>query len=145
MKKLLLLSLFVAQTIVAQSGSIKVDENHNNHKITSAWLVPRVTTITSNAVPAINTDQADCVTITALDTAITSMTSGLTGTPVNFQKLIIRIKDDGSPRAITWGASFVSSQAILPTTTVTSKVTTVGLIYDGVKTKWICLAVDQEP
>jgi hypothetical protein len=73
------------------------------------------------------------------------MTSGLSGTPTNFQKLLVRFKDDGSPHAISWGTSFVSSQAALPTTTVSGKVTTVGLIWDSVKTKWVCLAVDQEP
>lgn len=106
---------------------------------------PRVTTISSSATPAINTDACDVVTITALAADITSMTSSLTGTPYDFQKLVIRIKDNGTARAITWGASFESSQAALPTTTVISKLTTVGLEYDTVKAKWRCLAVDQEP
>lgn len=110
-----------------------------------ARIVPRVLSITSSATPSINTDRYDAVTITALATAITSMTSSLSGTPLNFQKLIIRFKDDGSPHAITWGSSFVSSQATLPTTTVAGKVTTVGLMEDTVKAKWVCLAVDQEP
>jgi len=34
------------------------------------------------------------------------MTTNLSGTPTNFQSLIIRIKDNGTARAITWGASF---------------------------------------
>ncbi len=113
--------------------------------LTNKRIAPRIITITSSATPAINTDNADCVTITTLAVAITSMTSSLTGTPTNFDKLIIRFKDDGSPHAISWGASFVSSQATLPTTTVGGKVTTVGLIYDSVKAKWVCLAIDQEP
>ena len=131
--------------VYAQTGSISVDQNHNNHKIIGAWIVPRVLQITSSATPTTNTDNYDAVTITALATAITSMTNNLSGTPNNFQKLIIRFKDDGSPRAITWGASFVSSQATLPTTTVTSKVTTVGLMWNSIKNKWVCLATDQEP
>lgn len=108
-------------------------------------FTPRITTIVSSATPTINTDNCDAVTITALAAAITSMTTNLTGTPVNFDMLLIRIKDDGTGRAITWGASFASSQATLPTTTVASKVTTVGLIWDSVKAKWICIATDQEP
>jgi hypothetical protein len=99
----------------------------------------------SSATPAINTDQYDAVTITALATPITSMTTSLTGTPNNFQRLLIRIKDNGTAQGITWGASFVSSQATLPITTVAGKVTTVGLMEDTVKAKWVCLAVDQEP
>lgn len=103
-------------------------------------IVPRVTTITSSATPTINTDNCDAVTITALAADITSMTSGLSGTPVNFQKLIIRIKDDGTARAITWGAKFESKGVSLPTTTVISKVLTVGFIYDTVTSKWGCVA-----
>ena len=113
--------------------------------LTNKRVTPRVTTITSSATPTINTDNCDAVTITALATAITSMTSSLSGTPTNFDRLVIRIKDDGSARAITWGASFGSSQSTLPSTTVTSKVTTVGLMWDSVKALWMCMATDQEP
>ncbi len=114
--------------------------------ITNKRITPRIISISSSATPSINTDNADAVTITAQSVDITSMTSGLSGTPGNFDKLIIRIKNvDASPHSVTWGASFASSQATLPTTIVAAKVTTVGLIWDSVKTKWICLAVDQEP
>ena len=72
------------------------------------------------------------------------MTSSLTGTPANFDRLVIRIKDNGTARAITWGAKFVQGGAALPTTTVASKVTTVGFIYDTAKAAWSCVAVAQE-
>lgn len=106
----------------------------------TARLVPRVTTITSSATPTINTDNCDAVTITALATAITSMTTSLSGTPNNFDKLTIRIKDNGTARAITWGASFEAKGVALPTTTVISKVLTVGFIYDSVTAKWGCVS-----
>ena len=112
--------------------------------LTNKRITPRITTITSSATPAINTDNCDCVTITALAVAITSMTTSLTGTPTNVQKLIIRIKDDGTARAITWGASFEAKGVALPTTTVISKVLTVGFIYDTVTSKWGCVASAQE-
>ncbi len=114
--------------------------------ITNKRIIPRIISISSSATPSINTDNADAVTITAQSVDITSMTSGLSGTPGNFDKLIIRIKNvDASPHSVTWGTSFASSQATLPTTIVAGKVTTVGLMWDSVKTKWVCLAVDQEP
>jgi len=103
-------------------------------------IIPRITTITSSATPTINTDNCDAVTITAQAADITSMTTNLSGTPVNFQKLIIRIKDDGTARAITWGAKFEAKGVSLPTTTVLSKVLTVGFIYDTVTSKWGCVA-----
>ena len=103
-----------------------------------------ITTITSHATPTINTDICGFVTITAQAEAITSMTTNLSGTPTNFQKLIFRIKDNGTARAITWGAKFVAKGVALPTTTVLSKLLTVGFIYDTVATKWGCVAVAQE-
>lgn len=110
----------------------------------SGRITPRVGTTASSATPTINTDATDAYSITALAAAITSMTSGLTGTPNNFDKLTIRIKDNGTARAITWGASFESKGMTLPTTTVLSKVLTVGFIYDTVTSKWGCVAVAQE-
>jgi hypothetical protein len=108
-----------------------------------SYLPPRITTITSSATPAINSNSTDQFTITALATAITSMTSGLTGTPLEGQKLIIRIKDNGTAQTITWGTSFISSgAATLLATTVVSKTHLIGFIYDAVKSLWICVAVD---
>jgi hypothetical protein len=56
--------------------------------------------VASSATPTINTDNVDMFTITALAVAITSMTTSLSGTPTTGQKLIIRIKDNGTARAI---------------------------------------------
>lgn len=112
----------------------------------STWVAqdptPRVGSTTSSATPSINCDIYDAYSITSLAAAITSVT--VTGTPSNFQKLIIRIKDNGTARAITWGASFEAKGMSLPTTTVISKVLTVGFIYDSVTSKWGCVAVAQE-
>ena len=105
---------------------------------------PRVTTITSSATPAVNTDVTDAVSITAQAAAITSMTSSLTGTPNNFQQLMFRILDNGTPRAITWGSSFIAKGAALPTTTTASKCLTVLFVYDSVVGKWGCVSVANE-
>jgi hypothetical protein len=107
-------------------------------------ITPRITTIASHATPTINTDDCDAVTITAQAEAITSMTTNLSGAPVNFQKLIIRIKDNGTLRAIAWGASFVAKGVALPTTTVATKLLTTGFIYDTVAATWGCVASVQE-
>lgn len=104
----------------------------------------RTTTETSSATPTINVDNTDIHTITALAAAITSFTTNLSGTPVNGQKLTIRIKDDGTARAITWGASFASRGATLPTTTFLGKYVYVGLIYNSTASVWDCVAVSQE-
>jgi hypothetical protein len=54
---------------------------------------------------------------------------------------MIRILDNGSARAITWGASFASRGATLPATTVAGKYMYVGLIYNSTATIWDCIAV----
>jgi len=104
---------------------------------------PRTNTVTSSATPSINTDTTDEFTITALAVAITSMTTNLTGTPVNGQELMIRFKDNGSAQTISWGTSFTSSGvATLLATTVASKTHYVKLRYDSTAAKWVCMAVD---
>lgn len=95
----------------------------------------RVVAVTQSATPAINTDQTDIASITGLAQAITSIT--MAGTPVDGQSLLIRITDNGTARAITWGSSFEG--ASLPTTTVISAMLVVGLIWNTVTSKWRCV------
>lgn len=129
------------------SGTTRLDIALVWNEVSSKWrcmdvsaALPRVTTTTSSATPTINTDNYDALSITALAVAITSMTTNLSGTPVNFQQLTIRIKDNGSARAITWGASFESGSVSLPSTTVAGKTLMVRLMYDSVDAKWACEA-----
>lgn len=105
---------------------------------------PRHGTVASSATPTINTDEVEQFDITALAVAITSMTTNLSGNPSDGQKLVIRIKDDGTSRAITWGASFAARGADLPTATTVSKVTYVGLIYNAAASTWDCVAAITE-
>ena len=115
-----------------------------NPNKSSAKISPRVSTEASAAEPTINVDNVDAHSITALAAAITSFTTNLTGTPVNFQKLIIRILDNGTGRLITWGASFEDNGAVLPATTTASKLLTVGFIYDTASSKFGCVSVADE-
>lgn len=116
----------------------------STNTLTNKRITDRVWTVASSATPTINTDDVDAYSITALATAITSMTTNLSWTPTDFQKLLIRIKDNGTARAITWGASFEAKGVALPTTTVISKVLTVWFVYDTVSAKWGCIASAQE-
>lgn len=111
---------------------------------TNKRITPRVNTVTSSATPTVNSDTTDIFTITALAAAITSMTTNLSGTPTVGQKLEFRIKDDGTARAITWGASFAARGVALPTTTVISKYLRVLFEWNDVTTTWDCIAVCQE-
>ena len=110
------------------------------------YIAPRVLSLTSSATPAIDVGLYDAVDITALGTAITSMTSGLSGSPVNKQTLFFEIKDDGTAREISWGTSFVAGGVALPTTTVLGKILSVGFRYSTANSlnKWRCVASAQE-
>ena len=60
------------------------------------------------------------------------------------QKLIIRIKDNGTARALTYGSEYRALGVALPTTTVINKTLYMGLIYNSTDTKWDLVAVAQE-
>lgn len=96
------------------------------------------------ATPTVNWTLYNDITYTGIAAAITSMTTGLTaGTPTHSQKLLLAFKDNGTARAIAWGASYQSSGvATLPTTTVVNKMHLVGLRYDSTVSKWVCISVD---
>lgn len=112
--------------------------------IATSRIKPRTTTEVSSATPTVNSDNTDEHTITALAAAITSMSSGLSGTPANGQKLVYRILDNGTARAIAWGASFQSAIATLPTTTIASKTMYAGFFYNSTDSKWDCMAEGSE-
>jgi hypothetical protein len=63
---------------------------------------------------------------------------------VNGQKLIIRIKDNGTARAITWTTGVngyrASTDLPLPTTTIGNKIMYLGFIYNLVDQKWDMIA-----
>lgn len=112
--------------------------------LTNKRITPRVVEETSSATPSINTDNCDIFQVTALATAITSFTTNLTGTPTDGQKLMVEVLDNGTARAITWGASFASGPGTLPTTTTVNKWLFVGFEWSASRSKWICLATGSE-
>jgi hypothetical protein len=92
------------------------------------------------ATPTVNTDSYDVVHLTALAAAITSMTTNLSGTPVDGDTLRISFTDNGTARAIAWGASYESSTVTLPTTTVANARLDVGFFWNTETSKWRCVA-----
>ena len=111
--------------------------------LTNKTITPRVLTFTTDATPEVDSDDYDAVTITALAAAITDVDM-VGSAELNFQKLTFRIKDNGTARAIAWGSDFEDAGAVLPTTTVISKLLTVGFIYNTVTAKWGCVAAANE-
>jgi len=66
------------------------------------------------------------------------------GTPVDGQRLMLRFEDNGTGRGITWTGTSGAYRAVgvtLPTTTVASKVTYVGCVYNSNDIFWDAIAV----
>jgi hypothetical protein len=100
--------------------------------------IPDVQTVAS-AATVTPTSTNDLVTITAQAAALAL--ANPTGTWVEGQPLMIRIKDNGTARAITYGTNYRAIGITLPTTTVLSKTTYIGLIYNSTDTKWDAIGV----
>ena len=110
--------------------------------LTSKRINPRavVASATSGSLTA-NGDTTDLYEAEGLTGAITFAQPS--GTPVDGQKLMIRIKDNGTARGITWTTSAGAFRAIgitLPTTTVLGKVTYVGCVYNSTDAFWDAVA-----
>lgn len=105
------------------------------------------TTITGAAGGTITPTSATTnqYTVTALGAAATIDIPS--GTPIDGQKLTIRIKDNGTARALTWTTSAGGYRIIgttLPTTTVISKTVYIGCIYNSADSFWDVVAVAQQ-
>jgi hypothetical protein len=103
--------------------------------------VADVQTVSSSAtVTAVSTN--DIVTITAQAVGLTL--ANPTGTFSEGQSLIIRIKDDGTARAITYGSDYRAIGVTAPTTTTANKTTYIGCIYNSTDTKFDIVGVCTE-
>ena len=102
----------------------------------------RTQTDASSATPTPASDTCDIYTLTAL--AAAAVFAAPTGTPVNGQALMIRIKDNGTARTLGWNSVYRAVGVTLPTTTVISKTLYVGCVYNSADSKWDVVGVCQE-
>ncbi|WP_206689882.1 hypothetical protein, partial [Streptococcus pseudopneumoniae] len=70
----------------------------------------------------------DAYHVTALAAPLTI--ANPTGTWADGQGCVIRIKDDGTARALSFGSNYVAFDATLPTTTVASKEIYIAFLYN---------------
>lgn len=116
-------------TIATTSDFIKSNYSINTQTVTSSATVTP-------------TFANDIVTITAQATALTL--ANPTGTPIANTPLFIRIKDNGTARAITFDTQYRSIGVTLPTTTVANKTMYLGMMYNDTDTKWDILGYNIE-
>jgi len=126
-----------AEDVVTPTGTFTLTNKRINPRVVAASATTG--TITPNG------DTTDVYKAEGLTGAITIAQPS--GTPVDGQKLLIRLEDDGTARAITWTTSAGAFRALgitLPTTTVLGKVTYVGCIYNATDSFWDAVATVTE-
>lgn len=104
---------------------------------------PRVYTVASTATLTPEIASYDLFTITAQAASVT-IANHSASTPTAGEKMIIRIKDNGTARAISFGTYYRAMGNALPTTTVISKTLYLGFIWNSTDTKWDLIAAAQE-
>lgn len=126
-------------------GGVVVPTISSTSTLTNKRINPRLVTTTSYTTDtgtSLDVSVCDQFEITAQAGALLFNSPG--GTPLGGQKLLIRIKDDGTARALTYNAIFRAAGNALPSTTVLSKTLYMGFIYNATDTKWDLVAVSQE-
>jgi hypothetical protein len=100
------------------------------------FITTETTTSTATLTP---TTSKDMYILTAQAAGLTI--AAPTGTPLEGQALILRIKDNGTARALSWNAAYRAVGVELPTTTVINKVAYIGALWNSTESKWDVIAV----
>jgi len=108
---------------------------------TKAPITPRLQSVTSSA-NVTPTSANDLVVINAQSAGLTI--ANPTGTMVQGQALMIRIKDNGTARSIAFGTNYRAVGITLPTTTTISKTMYLGCIWNATDTKFDVVGLNQE-
>jgi len=132
-------TLAASRTLTLPDATTTVVGTDATQTLTNKRIDPRVVSAASasSLTPSIAT--ADIYAYTALAAGLTI--NAPTGTPVDGNKLMFRLLDNGTARALTWNATYTVIGVTLPTTTVANKTTYVGCIYNANNTRWDVIAV----
>ena len=132
-------TLTASRTLTLPDATTTVVGTDATQTLTNKRIDPRVVSAASasSLTPSIAT--ADIYAYTALAAGLTI--NAPTGTPVDGNKLMFRLLDNGTARALTWNATYTVIGVTLPTTTVANKTTYVGCIYNANNTRWDVIAV----
>lgn len=120
--------------VATQAGTETLTNKRNQPRVVSA------TSYTTDTGTSLDVATCDIFIVTAQAGAL--LFNNPSWTPVQWEKLIIRIKDNGTARALTYGSQFrASSDLALPTTTVVNKTLYMWFIYNSTDTKRDLIAV----
>jgi len=131
-------------TINGTTGAVSMTMNANGSVTFGVPLIAVTSTTTTVSSPlAWNSGSYQQYSLTALANALTINADS--GSPLDGQRMIFRINDNGTARALTWvtsgAGSFRAVGVSLPTTTTANKATYVGCIYNASSSTWDVVAV----
>ena len=101
---------------------------------TNKRIDPRTSSSASTATLTPDISSFDQYNLTAQAVGLT--VAAPIGTPVDGNRLIIRILDNGTGQTISWNATYTVIGVTLPTTTTANKMVYVGCIYNSTNTRW---------
>jgi len=130
------------RTVTVPDANLTMAGIATTQTLTNKRVTPRIGSTASSTTPAPDGDNNDQYEVTALAAGATF--GAPTGTPTDGQKLLIRIKDNGTARSLAWNAIYRVVGTTLPTTTVISKTLYLGCIYNGADSVWDVVAVAQQ-
>ena len=107
--------------------------------LTNKRIDPRVTSAASASTLTPDISASDVYAYTALAADLTI--NAPTGTPVDGDKLIFRLLDNGTVRTLSWNPTYTIIGVTLPTITTANKTTYVGCIYNANNTRWDVIAL----
>ena len=111
----------------------------------ASWVkvsnVPLVSTVTSSGT--VTPDAGYDLTVVTAQAA-PLVIANPSGTWSQGQAAVVWVKDNGTARAVSFGANILPWGVSLPTTTVVSKWLSVGFWYNSISTKWYVVSVNQE-
>jgi hypothetical protein len=111
--------------------------------VVSPRINPRVASSAnpSSWTPDVSAYDQYCATALAQTLTINAPT----GVPVDGQKLIFRIIDNGTTQTLSWNSTYTVLNSVLPASTTTNKTIYVGCIYNAAATRWdVLMSVTQQ-
>jgi hypothetical protein len=112
--------------------------------LSSKRINPRVFTTTTGVSVTPDVGEFDVYAYTALASGLT-INAPVSSSPLDANRLLFRIEDNGVSRALTWTTGGTNSYRVvgvtLPTATSAGKVTYVGCLYNQADAVWDVLAV----
>ena len=138
-----------APNLLSKDNEVEFTPTNDYHPATKKYVDDKVSDILNSQ----STESASSITPTGNykenEYYVTALADDLTinapsGTASNGNTLLIRIKDNGTSRTLTFNEAFVAVGVTLPPATTMNKVLYIGAIYNSTSSKWEVVSVNKE-